>query len=158
MNENVVDVLIYLYENYMDGETPLLTDQGELRQELGEAGFPDREIDKALRWLEELAASQRLPSAKAQGTQSFRIYTDEEQLRLDTDSRGLLIFLEHNGILTQESRELVIERALALDTPRISVEELKWIVLLVLLNQPGQELAFAHMEELVYNELAAYIH
>ena len=33
----------------------------------------------------------------------------------------------------------------------LEAEDVKWIVLLVLLNQPGQENAFALMEELIYN-------
>ena len=61
-------------------------------------------------------------------------------------------------ILTQQARELVIERALALDTPFITEEELKWIVLLVLMNQPGQETAFARMEDMVYNDIPLFLH
>ncbi len=53
-----------------------------------------------------------------------------------------MLFLEQNGILDPASRELVIDRALALDTPALTVEELKWIVLLVLMNRPGREAAF----------------
>ena len=89
---------------------------------------------------------------------SIRIYTQEETNRLDAQARGLLLFLEQSGILRQDSRELVIERALALDTPNILVDELKWIVLLVLMNQPGQETAFARMEDMVYNAAPNYLH
>ena len=56
MYENMVDVLIYLYENYMDGESQPPTDQSDLEDELSQAGFTSAEIQKALRWLDELAA------------------------------------------------------------------------------------------------------
>ena len=158
MNENIVDILIYLYENYMDEDTAAPHDQGELREELNQAGFPHSEIEKAFTWLDELGARQHIPDLRPSRPQSYRHYTGEETRRLDTDARGLLLFLEQNDILGQESRELVIERALALDTSVITVEELKWVVLLVLMNQPGQETAFAHMEDLVYNEIPAYLH
>ncbi|MCU7862768.1 MAG: DUF494 domain-containing protein, partial [Candidatus Thiodiazotropha sp. (ex Lucinoma borealis)] len=72
--------------------------------------------------------------------------------------RGLLLFLEQNDILTMTARELVIDRALALDTAIITEEELKWIILLVLMNQPGQEAAFARMEDMVYNEVPVFLH
>ena len=36
MYENMVDVLIYLYENYMDGESHPPVDQDELESELSE--------------------------------------------------------------------------------------------------------------------------
>ena len=127
-------------------------------EELNQAGFPNSEIEKAFAWLDELEARQRVPDLRPSGPQSCRLYTAEEARRLDTDARGLLLFLEQNEILSQENRELVIERALALDTPVVTVEELKWVVLLVLMNQPGQETAFAHMEELVYNDIPQYLH
>jgi Smg protein len=158
MNENVVDILIYLYENYMDGEHVPPSDQNELRDELAQAGFPITEIDKAFDWLDDLAYNSQSYGGEAHRKQSMRIYTEEEQSRLDIDSRGLLVFLEQNHILSQMARELVIDRALALDTPFISEEELKWIVLLVLMNQPGQEVAFARMEDMVYNEVPELLH
>jgi Smg protein len=38
------------------------------------------------------------------------------------------------------------------------VDELKWVVLLVLMNRPGHEDAFSQMEDLVYNDVPAVIH
>jgi Smg protein len=56
------------------------------------------------------------------------------------------------------SRERVIERAMAIESEELSADDVKWVVLLVLLNQPGQENAFALMEELVYNGEPLYLH
>ncbi|MCG8124163.1 MAG: DUF494 domain-containing protein [Candidatus Thiodiazotropha taylori] len=158
MNENVVDILIYLYENYMDGEQAPPTDQHELRDELIQAGFPSTEISKAFDWLDELAENAQDQQHDTRQSHSLRIFTEEETTRLDVDSRGLLMFLEQNEILTLAARELVIDRALALDTAVITEEELKWIILLVLMNQPGQEAAFARMEDMVYNEAPVFLH
>ena len=72
MNDYVVDVLIYLYENYMGGEETPPPDQGELHDELAEAGFPREEIEKAFQWLDELADQQRTPSLLAPRRWSFR--------------------------------------------------------------------------------------
>ncbi|MET0103986.1 MAG: DUF494 domain-containing protein [Sedimenticola sp.] len=158
MNENVVDILIYLYENYMDSEQNTPSDQAQVHEELLQAGFPEHEIDKAFAWMDELARHQESNDYDRHTEHSIRIYTDEEQGRLDSDSRGLLLFLEQNGIIDQASRELVIDRAMALDNLPITVEELKWVILLVLMNQPGQETAFAQMEDLVYNDIPVYLH
>ncbi|OOZ37530.1 DUF494 family protein [Solemya velesiana gill symbiont] len=158
MNENVVDILIYLYENYMDGDQSTPSDQAQVHEELLQAGFPEREIDKAFAWMDELALHQDSQSYSDHTEHSIRIYTDEEQSRLDADSRGLLLFLEQNSILDQASRELVIDRAMALDNVQITIEELKWVILLVLMNQPGQESAFAQMEDLVYNDIPVFLH
>ena len=38
------------------------------------------------------------------------------------------------------------------------MEKLKWIVLMVLFSQPNEEIAFARMENLVYETLPNYQH
>ncbi len=157
MYENMVDVLIYLYENYMDGESQPPVDQSELEDELVEAGFSNPEIEKALRWLDELAAGAD-NQYQDHKVGSIRIYVEDECAKLDLEARGFLVFLEQSGILDPASRELVIERALAIDHSVVSVDELKWVVLLVLLNRPGREDAFTQMEDLVYNDAPEYVH
>ena len=52
MKENVLDVLMYLFETYVDTEEEPEADQNELRDELARAGFGDPEIDRALDWLD----------------------------------------------------------------------------------------------------------
>ncbi|MES9902548.1 MAG: DUF494 domain-containing protein [Sedimenticola sp.] len=158
MNENVVDILIYLFENYMDSEQIPHSDQEQLHDELMQAGFPEQEVEKAFQWIDELALRQGTQDFRPHTEHSLRIYTDEEMARLDIDCRGLLLFLEQNGILDQAGRELVIDRAIALDTHTIGVDDLKWVALMVLINQPGQESAFAQMEDLVYNDIPVYLH
>ena len=158
MYENMVDVLIYLYENYMDGDSQPPSDQEELEDELTQAGFTNGEIRKALRWLDELAASAEVSPYHPYTERAMRIYSEAECAKLDTEARGLLLFLEQSGILDPVSRELVIDRVLAIDHGHVSVDELKWVVLLVLMNRPGQEEAFTQMEDLVYNAAPAVLH
>jgi len=158
MYENMVDVLIYLYENYMDGESQPPSDQEELEEELTQAGFTNGEIRKALRWLDELAAGAEVSPYHPYTERAMRIYSEMECTKLDTEARGLLLFLEQSGILDPVSRELVIDRVLAIDHGQVSVDELKWVVLLVLMNRPGQEEAFTQMEDLVYNAAPAVVH
>lgn len=158
MNENLVDILIYLYEHYMDGDEETPSDQSQLHEELIQAGFPEKQIDRAFDWMDELVMRQGEGDFQGRSPHAMRIYTDAEQARLDIEARGFLFFLEQNEILDPISRELVIDRAMALDEEQVGVEELKWISLLVLVNQPGQESAFAQMESLVYNDAPVYLH
>lgn len=158
MYENMVDVLIYLYENYMDGESHPPADQTVLEDELTQAGFSNGEIQKALRWLDELAAGVDTPQYHVCAGGSVRVYNAAECAKLDLEARGFLLFLEQNAILDPVSRELVVDRALAIDHASVSVDELKWVVLLVLMNRPGREAAFTQMEDLVYNEAPALLH
>jgi len=158
MYENMVDVLIYLYENYMDGESQPPSDQGALEDELTLAGFTNAEIQKALRWLDELASGIDTSQYRAHRGGSMRVYCEAERAKLDLEARGLLLFLEQNGILDPVSRELVIDRVLAIDHAGVSVDEIKWVVLLVLMNRPGREVAFTQMEDLVYNDEPGLLH
>jgi Smg protein len=155
MKENVFDVLIYLFENYMDDDVELTPDPDMIRTELLEAGFPQTEINKAFDWLESLTEQNAIKPASSP---AFRIFSSQEMAKLDTECRGLLLFLEQNGILTPASRELVIDRVMAFNEETISLENLKWVVLMVLFSQPNEEIAFARMENLVYESLPNYLH
>lgn len=155
MKENVFDVLIYLFENYMDGEVDQAPDPDAIRTELLEAGFPQPEINKAFDWLESLTDRKAI---KAASSPAFRVFCEQEMAKLDAECRGLLLFLEQSGILTPESRELAIDRVMAFNEETISLENLKWIVLMVLFSQPDEEIAFARMENLVYDSLPNYLH
>ena len=86
------------------------------------------------------------------------VFDTLEQARLDTACRGFLVHLEQVGILSPTQRELVIERLMALDGDEIDIEKLKWVVLMVLFSQPGQETAFSRMEDLVFDERSGALH
>jgi Smg protein len=157
MKENVFDVLMYLFENYFYNEEEPDPDRDSLESELFEVGFTQKEIRKAFDWLDGLAASRNLP-AEGINVGSIRLYTDEETVKLDPECRGFIMFLEQAGILTGASRELVIDRLMALDAEDIDLDTLKWIILMVLFSQPGQEEAYAWMENLVFDSPAQFLH
>jgi Smg protein len=158
MKENVLDVLRYLFEHYMDEETEVHPDRESLRDELVEAGFPRIEVGKALSWLEGLAERQHEFPLTTPRQPSIRIFVPEEMAKLDAESRGFLLYLEQAGVLDPASREWVIERVMALDAEEIDIEELKWVVLMVLFNHPDFEDAYERMEDLVFDDLPGYLH
>ncbi len=158
MKENVLDVLMYLFETYVDAEEDPEPDQSELRVELSSAGFGDVEIERALQWLDALTDQQQNLEYGNQTAHGTRIYNEFEHERLDAACRGYITYLEQIGILSPPQRELLVDRLLALETPDIDVEQIKWVVLMVLFSQPGQELAYARMEDLVFEESAGSVH
>ena len=152
MKENVLDVLMYLFETYVDAEDEPEADQNELRTELAKAGFGNVEIDRALDWLDGLTDQQKCLNYGKQTAHGTRVYSDFEQERLDAGCRGYITYLEQIGILSPPQREILVDRLLALESADIDVEQIKWVVLMVLFSQPGQELAYARMEDLVFEE------
>ncbi len=159
MKDSVLDVLMYLFETYIDVEEEFEPDHNQLRDELEGAGFGDREIDRALDWLDGLAGQNVGETRHADPlSHSVRVYSRYELTRLDADSRGYLMYLEQIGILSPLQRELVLDRLLALDEEDIGIDQIKWVVLMVLFSQPGQESAFARMEDLVFEERMSAVH
>ena len=56
------------------------------------------------------------------------------------------MFLEQSGVLDAERRELVLDRVMALDANEVDLDDLKWVILMVLFDTPGLEAAYAWME------------
>lgn len=148
---SVLDILIYVFDHYMLEDTPDVPEREALAQDLEEAGFSAPNVERALDWLADLAGERDRPALDAAGPRAMRIYTDSERARLSADCRGYLLQLERTGILSPQQREIVIERLLALDTEELDVAQLKWVVLMVLSSQPGEELACSRMEDLVFD-------
>jgi Smg protein len=159
MKESVLDVLMYLFELYFDDETELDADRESLKQELIEAGFPESEIGKAFEWLEALTVGDTVVEPReGDNTPATRVYTDEECERLNLECRSFLLFLEQVRVLDSITRELVIDRVEALEGEDIDLEHLKWVVLMVLFNQPGKEAVFAWMEDFVLDKASGRLH
>lgn len=155
------DILMYLFENYIHSEAEVMVDHDVLTDELTRAGFHQDEIYKALTWLEKLAALQDSESyayVTRVSRPSVRIYTAEEMQLLDTECRGFLMFLEQVNVLDFSTREMVVDRVMELDTQYFSIDDLKWVVLMVLFNVPGQENAYSQMEDLIFDEQEGPLH
>jgi len=130
----VFDVLVYLYENY--GALHACPDSDSLAKRLTAAGFDDEEISEALSWLQGLQqVSEQSIAVGPESDLAFRIYASIEVERLGSGAIGFLSFLEHAGQLTPTQREIVIERALAVDETPVPLDMIKVIVLMVLWSQ-----------------------
>ncbi|ATO34981.1 Protein Smg [Dickeya dianthicola] len=154
------DVLMYLFETYIHNETEMRVDQDTLTDDLTRAGFDRDDIYSALDWLEKLAdlqEGQTPPLALTSDSLALRIYTAEEEQRLDVDCRGFLLFLEQIKVLNLETREMVIDRVMALETQDFDLEDLKWVILMVLFNVPGCENAYQQMEDLLFEANEGYL-
>ena len=158
MKENVLDILMFLFEHCLDGETGVMPDENVLRDQLDNAGFQNQDVEKAFNWLEDLSNARESSFSTPLSGRSMRIYSSQELTKMDTECRGFLTFLEQTGVLDPVARELVIDRAMALETEEIDLPQLKWVILMVLFNQPGQEAAVAWMEDLIFDEISDHLH
>jgi Smg protein len=156
IKQSVVDVLMFLFERFLGDENETLDERDDVATRLEEMGFQNNEIDKAFDWLEDLATIQDGGHYAPVAQTSIRVFSEEEKAVLNQESLGYLVYLEQAGVLTPVTRELILDRVIALDN-ELDAEQLKWIVLIVLHSHPGEENAYAWMESLMFDEFVDYI-
>ncbi len=143
------EVLVYLYETYYRPDA--CPDSAALAKKLSAVGFEDEEISKALGWLTDLAeTTNEMFSQQAHQTAfSFgsRVYANQEYAMLGSAAIGFIEFLESADVINAIQREIVIERACAVNESPIPLDKLKVIVLMVLWSQ-GKE-----PDSLMFDEL-----
>jgi Smg protein len=136
------DVLVYVYENYWRGDA--CPELPQLERKLSAIGFDAEEIRDAINWLDglNLAAQSTLcldaPRDPAPGwsaspsPHSLRIYSVAEQNHLGAGCLGFISFLESAGVLPPPMREVVMDRAMAVQgLEPLSLDDLKIIILMV---------------------------
>src|SRR3989338_5826625 len=153
------EVLMYLFENYMDGSVALKADQGTIITELEQAGFNRQEIGRALDWLDGLHRVQETVQAGPQLTpHAIRRYSTDESEILGFEGRGFLLYLEQLGILDPMTREVVIDRLMALDRREIDLGRIKWVVLIALFNQPDKKSALSLLQDMILSDAFDVLH
>lgn len=135
------DVLVYLYETYYRPDA--CPDAVALAKKLSAVGFEEDEISEALAWLTRLAEStgrlkEQCPQQQPVSSSGLRIYVEQEMNALGAAAVGLIQFLESARVLDAVQREIVIERALAVNESPLPLDKLKVIVLMMLWSQ-GKE-------------------
>ena len=149
----MLEVLMYLFEHHMQAGRPFAIEEPKLMHELQEEGFSTAMIKNALGWLEELETFQ-LEQRKMTSPSQFahRVYTTEEMVRMDLESRNFISRLEERDVLNPQTREWVIDRVLSLNNDFIQLFHVKWVCLLVLYRVYGEDAVLTCVETLELNE------
>jgi Smg protein len=153
--ENTLDVLFYLFENYSDVDD-VTQNKAALHHYLKDAGFPNNDISKAFDWLESLADETEVYITEP-SSRGIRVFSRYESRWLNIECQSYLMFLEQSKVLTHEMRERAIDRILELKDKDFDVNRLKWVVLMLLLNQPDSEASYIWMDSVAMgNEPLSY--
>lgn len=158
--ETMFEVLVYVYENYWQGQACPAPPQ--LGRRLTAAGFEPDEIEAALIWLDGLNTAAQstqiyLPESPPENlsdnppkgghtpqstlnpdvahhspaVDSLRVYSIAEQDHLGASALGFISFLHTSNILSPQMREIVIDRAMVSPGSPLELDDLKIIVLMV---------------------------
>lgn len=153
------EILMFLFENYMDGSVALNADQDTIFSELEQAGFSRNEINRALDWLDGLNEVQEsVQAGPSLNSHAIRYYSAEETEQIGKDGRGFLLYLEQLGVLDAMTREIVIDRLMALDHREIDLGRIKWVVLIALFNQPDKKSALSLLQDMILSDAFDVLH
>jgi len=155
------EIIMYLFESYIQVDQSVELDSQEVTDELIQEGFQKAEIKKALSWLDQLAnMHHQAPlggTTEAQST-SHRIYNAIEQGQIALECRSYISYLEEAKILSTKTREMVIDCVMSLDNTQLQLEDLKWLILMVLFNDPVNNDAFLQLESMLMDFEEGLIH
>ncbi|OGS74939.1 MAG: hypothetical protein A2Z94_01540 [Gallionellales bacterium GWA2_55_18] len=144
------EILMYLFESYFDaGSYP---EPDKLSRKLSAVGFEDDEISEALTWLSALQQQNpdNYPSTLEHA--GLRHFADLELQRISFEARQFLIFAEQQKMISAIEREMVLDRAVALQQENIKLDKLKLIMLMVLWNRHRE------LDPLLVEELLTPLH
>ena len=155
------EVIMYLFESYMQIDQTIEINADQITDELLEEGFQKNDINKAIAWLDNLAElQQNSPQEQTQAAKktSQRIYSNIEQQRLPSECRGYIYYLEQAELLNTHTREIVIDCAMSLEIETLPLEELQWLILMILFNDPKSGDAFLQFESMLLDFEDGLIH
>jgi Smg protein len=155
------EVLVYMFENYID--TQFRPDDSTLSRELSAAGFDEEDINGAFDWFNQLESSTEKPELFQQARHAnTRIFTDLELKKISGESIGFILFLVDAKILNSAQRELVLELAMSLPQAEISIEEMRWIVLMTTWGAsktgPDKTKEYLFIEDVLLNKQKPTLH
>ncbi|HEY4697657.1 MAG TPA: DUF494 domain-containing protein [Gallionella sp.] len=149
------EILMYLFESYLDaGSYP---EPDKLERKLSAAGFEDDDISEALTWLS--ALQQQDPDCYPARLEHAgqRHFAELEQQRISYEARQFLVFAEQQHLISAVEREMIMDRAVALQHENLALDKLKLIMLMVLWNR-HQDLDPLLIEELLTPLHSALLH
>ena len=151
------DLLIYMFENYLSSKNNL--DFDNMTLELEAAGFNNKDIESALDWFSELKEmSVKIPQSQSlKLNNKLRIFTQNEKEKFSFDGLGFILFLEQANVLNSVEREIIIDRAMALNQNIINIDEVRWIVMMALWNN-GRENDYLFVEDALYQKENLSLH
>lgn len=133
--------LVSLIAEQVDNQQDLFTNEGPIMERLMKSGYQLYEADTALTLMQNLVQGQAEDLAPLKGAVvavPFRSLNREERFRFTLEAFGFATKLCHLGIISEELREELIEKAMAAYPGQIGLDQMKSLIALVLFS-PGHD-------------------
>jgi len=115
--------------------------RNELTEQLQGRGFKGHEIDIAFEMASRIRSRIEDTPNVPLAIKTNQVYKFLEDMKLTREARGYLMALVSEGAITAEQKEEIVERAFFLDYPEIGVEEMQFLVNIVIGGDswPGED-------------------
>ncbi|HEY0907618.1 MAG TPA: DUF494 domain-containing protein [Methylophilus sp.] len=148
----MLEVLIFIYQNYWDKHDAAElkeTDEAVMAYELSQAGFSHQDILHAVDWVKDLRRSVQQPQYQ-QDPAALRIFCEQERSKLTDECLNFLCLLHQSEMITAYERDLIIDRAMVLPEESISMEDVRWITMMVLWDESRKQ-DYLFVEDALFN-------
>ena len=149
----MLDLLIYLFENYISTKPKL--NMNDITLELEQAGFNDKDISSAFDWfnhLEKINSGSELTNEK-----SLRVLSQKEYEKISSEAFTFLTFLLNAKILNSTEFEVILDQIMILNQKSINIDELRWIVMMTLWKS-GKENSYLFVEDSLFQNKRTELH
>ena len=150
----MLEVLIFMFQNYLGNQSAInqaTIEEDFLAQELTQAGFDHHDIVGAFDWYKQLHTQITEPYHQyVSNPNAVRVYSTQEVEKIDAESFGFLSFVEQAKVILPNERDLILDRAMALKQDQITIEEIRWITMMVLWNDTRKK-DYLFVEDAVFN-------
>ena len=127
--------LVSLIANQVQSKQDLFSNEGKIMDSLMSSGYRLQEADTALALMQSLSQGQdenNENEERAKTVTAMRAMSTQERQRFTVEAFGFVTKLAHLGIIDEEQREEVIEKALSLHARKIDLSDVKTIIALSL--------------------------
>ena len=122
-----------------------------MEQELSAAGFEHNDIIGAFDWFQQMESMiTTSDTCYSHHKTAMRAFTNAEISKINTESLGFIVFLQQANVINDVERDLIIDRAMALQQLEIHIEETRWITMIALWNK-GREKDYLFVEDALFN-------
>lgn len=140
MDEQMMDLLSIIADQVRNKQE-LFDNEGKIMQALLNSGFRLNEADAALTLMQTLVQNQSDSLvAREQKASSVRMraMNREERERFTVDAFSFVSKLTHLGIISEDQREELLEKAMTAYTERIALDDIKNLIALIFFVSPHE--------------------
>ncbi len=131
--------LFSLIASQVRNRKDLFDEEGRIMQQMVSAGYHFHEVDAALTLMQAFVQKQDETFLDTGAAESMRTMSSEERARFTIEAFSFAVKLGHLGVISEDQREELIEKAMNAYTGRIEIDHVKTLAAFLLFANPREQ-------------------